>query len=106
LYASAQLFCMPGEPHPRRVEGFGLVYLEAAAQGVAAIASRLGAIPEVVVDGETGIVIEPMDHTALGAAVLQFIQDPAFAQRLGENARKWASGFSWHRCAQETYDEQ
>ncbi|MEI7813893.1 MAG: glycosyltransferase family 4 protein [Coriobacteriia bacterium] len=106
LYASAQLFCMPGEPHPRRVEGFGLVYLEAAAQGVAAIASRLGAIPEVVVDGETGIVIEPMDHTALGTAVLQFIQDPAFAQRLGENARKWASGFSWHRCAQETYDEQ
>jgi phosphatidylinositol alpha-1,6-mannosyltransferase len=106
LYASAELFCMPGEPHPRRVEGFGLVYLEAAAQGVAAIASRMGAIPEVVVDGETGIIIEPMDHEALGAAVRRFIEDPAYATRLGENAREWAREFSWCRCATETYDEQ
>jgi phosphatidylinositol alpha-1,6-mannosyltransferase len=106
LYASASVFCMPGEPHPRRVEGFGLVYLEAAAQGVAAIASRVGAIPEVVIDGETGIIIEPMDHEALGAALLRCLQDPAYARQLGDTAREWARGFSWGRCAEETYDEQ
>jgi phosphatidylinositol alpha-1,6-mannosyltransferase len=106
LYASARVFCMPGEPHPRRVEGFGLVYLEAAAQGVAAIAARVGAIPEVVVDGETGVIIEPLDDRALGAALLQSLEDPAYSRRLGENARQWARGFTWKRCAVQTYDEQ
>jgi phosphatidylinositol alpha-1,6-mannosyltransferase len=106
LYASAAIFCMPGEPHPRRVEGFGLVYLEAAAQGVAAIASRVGAIPEVVVDGETGVVIEPMDLDGLGSALLRFLEDPAYAAQVGSNAREWAEGFTWGRCATETYDEQ
>ncbi len=106
LYASAQIFCMPGEPHPRRVEGFGLVYLEAAAQGVATVASRVGAIPEVIADGRTGIIIEPMDETALRNAILRFLEDPAYASLLGENAREWARGFSWGKCARETYDEQ
>jgi phosphatidylinositol alpha-1,6-mannosyltransferase len=106
LYASATVFCMPGEPHPRRVEGFGLVYLEAAAQGVAAIASRVGAIPEVVVDGETGAIIEPLDDEALAAALLQCLGDPDYARRLGDNARQWARGFTWKRCAIQTYDEQ
>ena len=104
LYASADVFCMPGEPHPRRVEGFGLVYLEAAAQGVPAIASRIGAIPEVVVDGTTGIVIPPADLGALEAGITRLFEDREFLCRLGENARTWAHDFTWDRCAAQTYD--
>ena len=104
LYASADVFCMPGEPHPRRVEGFGLVYLEAAAQGVPAIASRIGAIPEVVVDGETGLVIEPADLAALEAGIKRLFEDRALLGRLGENARARARDFTWDRCAAQTYD--
>jgi glycosyltransferase involved in cell wall biosynthesis len=47
-----------------------------------------------------------MDHEALGAAVQRFIEDSAYARRLGENARQWAREFSWRRCATQTYDEQ
>jgi glycosyltransferase involved in cell wall biosynthesis len=104
LYASADVFCMPGEPHPRRVEGFGLVYLEAAAQGVPAIASRIGAIPEVVVDGQTGIVIAPGDFDALEAGITRLFEDRELLGKLGQNAREWARGFTWDRCAAETYD--
>ena len=104
LYASADVFCMPGEPHPRRVEGFGLVYLEAAAQGVPAIASRVGAIPEVVVDGTTGIVIEPADFEALESSITRLYRDRTLLATLGENARKWAHSFTWDRCAAETYE--
>ena len=105
LYSSADVFCMPGEPHPRRVEGFGLVYLEAAAQGVPAIASRIGAIPEVVVDGTTGIVIAPADFEALKSGLILLFQDSALLATLGENARSWARGFTWDRCAAQTYDD-
>ncbi len=61
LYANAYLFCMPGEPNPGKVEGFGLAYLEAAAQGLPAVASSIGAIPEVVVHDQTGLLVEPMN---------------------------------------------
>ncbi|MDR3687562.1 MAG: glycosyltransferase family 4 protein [Coriobacteriia bacterium] len=105
LYASADVFCMPGEPHPRRVEGFGLVYLEAAAQGVPAIASRVGAIPEVVVDGTTGIVIEPADFEALRNGIARLYGDRTLLAALGENARQWAQGFTWDRCAAQTYED-
>jgi glycosyltransferase involved in cell wall biosynthesis len=106
LYASADVFCMPGEPHPRRVEGFGLVYLEAAAQGVPAIASRVGAIPEVVVDGTTGIVIEPADFEALKSSITRLYRDRTLLAELGENARQWAHTFTWDRCAAQTYEAQ
>jgi glycosyltransferase involved in cell wall biosynthesis len=104
LYATADVFCMPGEPHPRRVEGFGLVYLEAAAQGVPAIASRVGAIPEVVVDGETGIVIAPSDYEALRSSIERVVTEPELLGRLGDNAREWARSFTWDRCAEKTYE--
>jgi len=106
LYASADVFCMPGEPHPRRVEGFGLVYLEAAAQGVPAIASRVGAIPEVVIDGQTGIVIEPSDFDALKSGITQLYGDRTQLDTLGANAHTWARGFTWDRCAEQTYEAQ
>ena len=104
LYAAADVFCMPGEPHPRRVEGFGLVYLEAAAQGVPAIASRIGAIPEVVADGETGIVIEPADLVALETTIRRLYGDRELLGRLGGNARERARTFTWDRCAKQTYE--
>ncbi len=106
LYAAADVFCMPGEPHPRRVEGFGLVYLEAAAQGVPAIASRIGAIPEVVVDGTTGLVIRPADLGALKASITRLFEDRELLRTLGSSAREWARGFTWNRCAEQTYDAQ
>ena len=106
LYASADVFCMPGEPHPRRVEGFGLVYLEAAAQGVPAIASRIGAIPEVVIDGRTGIVIPPADFEALKSGIVHVFENRDLLRTLGENARAWSRGFTWDRCAAQTYDAE
>ena len=106
LYAAAHIFCMPGESHPRRVEGFGLVYLEAAAQGVPAIASRIGAIPEVVVDGETGIVIEPGDLPALESAIRRLYENRELLGRLGARARERARTFTWDRCAEQTYDSE
>ncbi len=67
-----------------RVEGLGMVLLEAAASGVPVVASRVGGIPEGMVDGQTGLLVPARDAEALGAAIARLLDDPA--ARLGMGA--------------------
>jgi glycosyltransferase involved in cell wall biosynthesis len=89
--------------HPARWEGFGLVLLEAMHAGRAIVASRVSSIPEIVVDGETGLLVEPDDPRALATAVLELLGDPArssdFGQAGGDRARAL---FSVERMAEAT----
>ncbi|HKH88678.1 MAG TPA: glycosyltransferase family 4 protein [Acidimicrobiales bacterium] len=72
-------------------EGFGIVFLEAAAAGVPQVAGRSGGAEEAVVDGETGIVVaDPGDHLAVAAALQQLLEDEALRKRYGNSARKRA----------------
>jgi glycosyltransferase involved in cell wall biosynthesis len=103
LYALADLFLLPGEPHPGRVEGFGLVFLEAASQGLPAIAADVGACAEVVLDGVTGLVVPPRDVDRLAEAIARLLGDEPLRARLGREARRRASAFTWERCALLTY---
>ena len=73
---------------PSLWEGFGLVLLEAMAAGRPVVASRVGPIPEVVVDGETGLLAEPGRPEALADALIRVLEDPALARRLGEAGRR------------------
>ena len=70
---------------PSREEGFGLSALEAMACGVPLVASRVDALPEVVNDGETGILVAPEDSTALATALRNVLSDSMLASRLGNN---------------------
>ena len=68
-------------------EAFSLALAEAAATELPAVASRIGGIPEVVADGETGLLIEPGDRTALREALLRLIDDPDLRRRMGRAGR-------------------
>jgi phosphatidyl-myo-inositol dimannoside synthase len=69
-------------------EGFGIVFLEAAAAGVPQIAGRSGGAHEAVVHGETGLVVDhPSDPTPVAAALRTLLDDPERRRRLGEAAR-------------------
>ncbi len=68
---------------PSLWEGFGLVLLEAMAQATPIIATNVSAIPEVVADGETGLLVPPRDATALADALRQLMADRALAQHMG-----------------------
>jgi glycosyltransferase involved in cell wall biosynthesis len=71
---------------PSRSEGLPRVILEAFARGRAVVATRVGGIPDVVEDGETGLLVEPGDAAALAEALAAVLGDPELAARLGQAA--------------------
>ncbi len=82
---SADLFLLPSE-----TESFGLAALEAMSCGVPVIASRVGGVPEVVVDGETGLLAPVGDVAAMAAHVVRLLADAPLRARLGAAARRRA----------------
>jgi phosphatidylinositol alpha-1,6-mannosyltransferase len=92
LYASADVFAMLCRDRwgGLEAEGFGIVFLEAAACGVPAVAGRSGGADEAVVDGVTGVVVEPHDVAAVRAALDRLLGDEVLRARLGAAARRRA----------------
>ncbi len=74
--------------HPTLLDSSPVALLEGMSLGKPAVTSRIGGIPELVLDGETGIIVPPSDVRALAGAILRLLQDPAEAERLGRNARR------------------
>jgi glycosyltransferase involved in cell wall biosynthesis len=75
---------------PSRGEGFGLVALEAAERGRAAIVSDVGGLPEIVADGTTGLVVPAGDADALAQSIVALAQDPDRTRAMGAAARRRA----------------
>lgn len=94
---AADAFVLPSvqEPGGRR-EGVPTALLEAMAAGLPIIATRTGGVPEIVRDGEEGILVAPRRPDALAAAIRALAGDPARALALGEAARARASRYAWH----------
>ena len=87
-----------------REEGMGSVLLDALAFGIPIAATRAGGIPEVVEDGESGLLANVADPAALGDAMARLVTDPALAGRLRENALTRAQDFSVERMTDRTID--
>jgi glycosyltransferase involved in cell wall biosynthesis len=107
LYRQASVLVLPsvertcyGRPVPVS-ELLGLTALEAMASGTPVIASRIGGLAEVVVDGQTGFLVEPGDVAALRDRLTLVLSDHRLAARLGANARDLVvQRFTWRACAQ------
>jgi glycosyltransferase involved in cell wall biosynthesis len=93
-YENCDLFVLPSTK-----EGFGIVFLEAMYHGKACIGARAGGIPEVIRDGDTGMLVNPSNlATQVPEAILQLLKDPALRNRLGSNGRaRLEASFSLHR---------
>ncbi len=83
LYASAAVCAVPS-----RWEQFGYSCAEAMAAGKAVVASRVGALPEIIEDGVSGILVPPADPSALAAAVIRVLKDASLGAALGKAARE------------------
>lgn len=104
VYQQAHVFVMPAreEREQASVEGFGIVYLEAAASGLPVVAGRSGGAGEAVRDGVTGFVVPPDDTEALTGTLRRLLADAELRQRLGAAGRQWVeSEMNWERAARE-----
>jgi glycosyltransferase involved in cell wall biosynthesis len=81
---------------PSRVEGFGLVALEAAMMGRPVVATNVGGLPEVVQHEATGLIVDADDMGAFVRAIERLLDDPSAAREMGARARERALGrFAW-----------
>lgn len=92
----AGVFVLPVIPVPGDMEGFGIVLLEAGAAGVPIVATAVGGITDAVVDGETGVLVPPLDYPRMASALVGFLQDEDESREFGERGRQRAlSEFNW-----------
>jgi glycosyltransferase involved in cell wall biosynthesis len=77
------IFCLPS-----LWEAFGIVLVEAMAMRLPIVAANVEGIPEVMKDGETGILVPPQEPEALAAAIMKLLKDKTLAKQMGEAGRK------------------
>jgi glycosyltransferase involved in cell wall biosynthesis len=92
LYDAVDIFALPTHR-----EGFGIAFVEAMAAGLPVVGSTYAPVPEIVLHGETGILVAPGDRAALAAALSRLVADPGLRKRFGEAGA---------RRAMKTYDAQ
>jgi phosphatidylinositol alpha-1,6-mannosyltransferase len=96
LLRNATLFLMPNRREPGSVEGFGIVFVEAAAFGVPSIAGADGGTSDAVLHGQTGLVVDGEDGPAIQAAISRLLTQSSEREQMGAAAhqRFWAE-FAW-----------
>jgi glycosyltransferase involved in cell wall biosynthesis len=97
-FKMADVFVMPSLS-----EGFGICALEAMASGVPVIATRVGSLPEIILDGETGILLDKRQPAEIYRAIMRIFKNKDFAAYLSENGKKRAAEFSWDKSAEKVY---
>ena len=85
---------------PSFFEGWGLVLLEAAAAGMAIVASRTGGPSEMLTDKQDALMIGRFDPPALGQALCTLVENPQLREELGCKARQMARSYTWRRAAE------
>ncbi len=99
-YAKAEIFCGLS-----RSEALGNVFLESQAAGCALLATNTGGIPEIVKDGETGLLVPADDPEAAAAELRHLLTDPSLRARLSNAARKLAENYGWDGVARRYSEE-
>jgi glycosyltransferase involved in cell wall biosynthesis len=101
FYQSSRLFVGPSVvARSGDTEAFGLVFVEAMAAGCPVVGTAVGGIPEVVIAGRTGLLVEPESPASLAAAINRLLDSPAEAGRMGALAQRWARRkFDWRQVA-------
>jgi phosphatidyl-myo-inositol dimannoside synthase len=98
---TAHLFAMPSRlpPDGAAGEGFGIVYLEAGVHGLPVVAGRAGGAVDAVVDGTTGLLVDPTNHVEVADAITRLLADRDAAARMGGAGREHARDFDWPEIA-------
>ena len=101
-FAAGDVFAMPCRTRRAGadVEGLGIVYLEASATGLPAVAGNSGGAPDAIRAGRTGYVVDGRDTAAIADAITGLLLDPALGRRMGQTGREWVEqSWQWQTMA-------
>lgn len=98
-YKAADVFILPSTMN---TESFGIVNLEAMACGVPIVASNIGGIPDIVKDGENGLLVQPKNTEALANAIIYLLENEDMKKKLGLNGKMKVKNYSWEKIAEKT----
>jgi phosphatidylinositol alpha-1,6-mannosyltransferase len=105
LYNLADLFVLLTREEPPDVEGFGLVFLEAAACGLPSVGGRSGGIPEAIEEGVTGWLVDPLDPRAIADTIIDLLGSPERLRRASADCLRTAPQRTWERVADKILEE-
>ena len=102
-YAACDIFVMPNRQIAEDIEGFGMVFLEAAALGKPVIGGTSGGTDDAIVDGVTGLRVDGSRPEAIAKAVISLLGDPEKVKVMGECGRhRVDQEFTWNKVVEET----
>jgi phosphatidylinositol alpha-1,6-mannosyltransferase len=105
LYSLADLFVLLSREEPPDVEGFGLVFLEAAACGLPSVGGRSGGIPEAVDEERSGWLVDPSNTHEIAATIVDLLKSPEKLKRASEFCLSKARQASWEQAANTIFEE-
>lgn len=105
LYAAADLFAMPNRTMPDGdTEGFGLVFLEAAAAGTPAVGGKAGGVPDAIIDHRTGVLVDGENEAEIAKEIIGLLNDDKRRAAMGKAAREHDMTQGWDAKAQQFLD--
>jgi phosphatidylinositol alpha-1,6-mannosyltransferase len=105
LYNLADLFVLLSREALPDVEGFGLVFLEAAACGLPSVGGRSGGIPDAIEDGRSGWLVDPSNAHEIAATIIDLLVSPETRRRASEFCLRTAPERTWERAAERIMQE-
>lgn len=107
IYDLGRVYVMPSRPEGASLEGFGMTYLEAGMRELPVIGGRHGGVTEAVIDGYTGLLVDPFNVEDIAGTITRLLVDTELARRLGRNGRQRAEEeFDFRLIARKTYHPQ
>lgn len=99
-FLAKALFCVM----PSRYEGWGIAAIEAASCAKPVIGTKISGLQDAIIDGKTGILVEPENSDALVAAMEKLLSDKDLRLKMGDSGREWARNFEWESIAEKQYE--
>jgi phosphatidylinositol alpha-1,6-mannosyltransferase len=104
VFLISDIHVMPSVQAGSMIEGFGIVFIEAAAAGIPSIAGNTGGQQEAVQDGKTGLVVDGNNFSELKDAIKFLIKNEQIRRKMGESGKIWAQKNDWYQIAKQTYE--
>lgn len=103
MYRISKALLLPAISEPKHIEGFGLVILEAAAQGCPCIVTSVGGIPDAVSENNSGVLFDIEDKCMAAELICRIVNDDSYQRKLSKGAKEFSALMTWNGVVEKTF---